>query len=81
MTTVLYFCADGLDTSLKPLPPRSLVVIIIQLIQLIPFQRKNGLFKKAYELGVLCSVDVAVIIFGSSVAIYPPFPLFLDFIG
>lgn len=28
------------------------------------FQRKNGLFKKAYELGVLCSVDVAVIIFG-----------------
>ena len=27
------------------------------------FQRKNGLFKKAYELGVLCSVDVAVIVF------------------
>jgi len=36
-------------------------------------QRKNGLFKKAYELGVLCSVDVAVIIFGKfSLSRVPP---------
>ncbi|KAG8705101.1 hypothetical protein FRC09_003160 [Ceratobasidium sp. 395] len=32
--------------------------------------RKNGLFKKAYELGVLCSVDVAVIIFGHNNKVY-----------
>ncbi|CAE6499095.1 unnamed protein product [Rhizoctonia solani] len=33
-------------------------------------KRKNGLFKKAYELGVLCSVDVAVIIFGHNNKVY-----------
>ena len=33
-------------------------------------QRKNGLFKKAYELGVLCSVDVAVFVFGNNKKLY-----------
>ncbi|KAF8163806.1 hypothetical protein B0H34DRAFT_672727 [Crassisporium funariophilum] len=37
-----------------------------------PLNRKNGLFKKAYELGVLCSVNVAVIIFGMSFVDAPP---------
>ena len=44
-------------TFLKVRPPLRL------FSSLTRFQRKNGLFKKAYELGVLCSVDVAVIVF------------------
>jgi hypothetical protein len=39
-------------------------VLAVAYFRTTSFQRKNGLFKKAYELGVLCSVDVAVIIFG-----------------
>ncbi|KIY44959.1 hypothetical protein FISHEDRAFT_61467 [Fistulina hepatica ATCC 64428] len=35
----------------------------VTFLKSFSWQRKNGLFKKAYELGVLCSVDVAVIIF------------------
>jgi SRF-type transcription factor (DNA-binding and dimerisation domain) len=55
-----YFCAHGLGIlyyRLTPPPPPPYLTY--------PYiQRKNGLFKKAYELGVLCSVEVAVIIFG-----------------
>ena len=29
-------------------------------------KRKNGLFKKAYELGILCSAEVAVVVFSSA---------------
>ena len=33
-------------------------------------KRKNGLFKKAYELGVLCSAEVAVIVFAQTGKVY-----------
>lgn len=33
-------------------------------------KRKGGLFKKAHELAVLCSVDVAVIIFAQNKKLY-----------
>ncbi|EMR64576.1 putative mads-box mef2 type transcription factor protein [Eutypa lata UCREL1] len=33
-------------------------------------KRKGGLFKKAHELSVLCSVDVAVFIFGQNKKLY-----------
>ena len=33
-------------------------------------KRKGGLFKKAHELSVLCSVDVAVIVFGQNKKLY-----------
>ncbi|KAK9478805.1 hypothetical protein V1514DRAFT_306003 [Lipomyces japonicus] len=33
-------------------------------------KRKAGLFKKAHELSVLCSVDIAVIIFGNNKKLY-----------
>ena len=41
---------------------------------IVPFstflKRKGGLFKKAHELSVLCSVEVAVIIFGHNKKLY-----------
>jgi hypothetical protein len=33
-------------------------------------KRKGGLFKKAHELSVLCSVDVAVFVFGNNKKLY-----------
>jgi MADS-box transcription factor len=45
-------------------------------------KRKGGLFKKAHELSVLTSVDVAVIIFGQNNKLYEysssPLPEFLQ---
>lgn len=47
---------------------------IRQITDVIPcstfLKRKGGLFKKAHELAVLCSVDVAVIIFGHNKKLY-----------
>ncbi|KAG0144562.1 hypothetical protein CROQUDRAFT_47204 [Cronartium quercuum f. sp. fusiforme G11] len=33
-------------------------------------KRKNGLMKKAYELGVLCGAEVAVIVFAGNGKLY-----------
>lgn len=33
-------------------------------------KRKGGLFKKAHELSILCSVDVAVFVFGQNKKLY-----------
>lgn len=44
--------------------------ILTQLPRSTFLKRKGGLFKKAHELSVLCSVDVAVFIFGNNKKLY-----------
>ena len=44
--------------------------VLTRLLYRTFLKRKGGLFKKAHELSVLCSVDVAVIIFGHNKKLY-----------
>ncbi len=63
--------ARSSHTSLTPLlitPFRSLLANLSSYSTFL--KRKGGLFKKAHELSVLCSVDVAVIIFGHNKKLY-----------
>lgn len=56
-----------------PLPSRLIAPIAVPAeltIHSTFLKRKGGLFKKAHELSVLCSVDVAVIIFGHNKKLY-----------
>jgi hypothetical protein len=47
------------------------IILVADRIRYSTFlKRKGGLFKKAHELAVLCSVDVAVIIFGHNKKLY-----------
>ena len=62
MSILLAFTEHAVDQRSAPIPAHILAPP--------KPQRKNGLFKKAYELGVLCSVDVAVIIFGHNKKLY-----------
>lgn len=49
---------------------RVLLIIKLTFCHRTFLKRKGGLFKKAHELAVLCSVDVAVIIFGHNKKLY-----------
>ena len=44
--------------------------LLLSILYSTFLKRKGGLFKKAHELSVLCSVDVAVIIFGHNKKLY-----------
>ena len=51
----------------------NLDLLLIESLLIVPstfLKRKGGLFKKAHELSVLCSVEVAVIIFGHNKKLY-----------
>lgn len=57
----------------KPLPCAHSRLHVLELISTSSrtfLKRKGGLFKKAHELSVLCSVDVAVFIFGNNKKLY-----------
>lgn len=54
--------SDGEDRGRR----KSLLIVVDRTF----LKRKGGLFKKAHELSVLCSVDVAVIIFGHNKKLY-----------
>lgn len=52
--------------AIQPVCARSLTSVAYSTF----LKRKGGLFKKAHELSVLCSVDVAVFIFGTNKKLY-----------
>src|ERR1700712_1391612 len=56
-------------TALCMYSTRLYVYLVLTCIRTF-LKRKGGLFKKAHELSVLCSVDVAVIIFGHNKKLY-----------
>lgn len=59
-------CECKLDKPIWRKPPRDHQLTLHRTF----LKRKGGLFKKAHELSVLCSVDVAVFIFGNNKKLY-----------
>jgi transcription factor RLM1 len=60
------FLARATPPSVEPLCPE----LTVHLYRRTFLKRKGGLFKKAHELSVLCSVDVAVFVFGNNKKLY-----------